>query len=1075
MNPRLAVRIAALLAIFLITPALPLRAEFICNAGLQDPVAANDSYEFPAAPTAYAVMMNDYDPGGLPITIVGVSAPVGGTAEVTGGGTTVTFSGLQGAQLGQFTYRVRNSAGREATAQVRLGGPPETPIAPATISITCDSLTCNLMSNPPSMDGIRTYRWRVYKANADGSLGAPETNCSKEQWPNRILPCMFSSGGLKAIFHEVAYHDGRVALTNPPKIIHNLVVTPPSVSWTWDNADRNLEVKTSLVSTSAPGVNNTYQVEWGDGSPRQTVGGGTNYTLPYNMPHTYVNPGLYTVTYYHVQSGAAYPKQVEAWNAAPTPRFTPQSIDNEYFVFHIDINAIDEFGFTGAPGGDPSPSSWSPYSPVRWEFDFGDGESRVFHPEEGGEESSIVRHYFPNRRAKYTVRLQITDHLGLTGTSEQEITVANTGPEAQLDFACRGLTCRFDASRSTDSDGSIVGYDWRVEYFDETLQNTYYYNSYHTTGPILDLFAPPREFTVSVFATDNQGTVSRSPAVRRGSPHYASATTPLAFYAIEPCAAGGGTVADGAPTTVIVRGQCGIPNDPDIVAVALTVHTSNPTYPGIIWVGKDKPYLTFDPASSPRSNLAVLPVYYFTNQASAWVRMYPPAGAPTGSVRIMYDAVGYYRRVTPALPPASSGSSTIGPLWYRPVSPCVLYDTRTEPPALSGTARRFDFTNRCGFTGAEAAGVFQMAAVAPVGGGSILMSATGTTPPTQSASMDVASGRTISTSVFTGLAGGTANVASTITKTDLVLATSGAMVAQGGDAFYLLGDQPCRLFDTRKFSRYGVPRLKNGEALSFQLRGTCGVPVHASAVMLQPHVVNAEAEGHLQVFASGIDAPRVAAVTFGPNQAIGNTVVVPFGHDNELSALLTLYGPASPAGADLVIDVYGYYDGRRNVAAAASGAQVFASSSHSSGNFPPASMIDGERRGLTWGQGGGWSDGTPNAFPDFVEVHLAGEKLIDEIVLYTLRDNYTSADEVIEASGATQYGLSAFDVGYWDAAAGQWKYIAVTGNPYAIRRVVLPAPVSTSKLSIVTRGGGGGYSRIVEIEAYEVPPRTPAP
>src|SRR6185436_13997973 len=65
--------------------------------------------------------------------------------------------------------------------------------------------------------------------------------------------------------------------------------------------------------------------------------------------------------------------------------------------------------------------------------------------------------------------------------------------------------------------------------------------------------------------------------------------------------------------------------------------------------------------------------------------------------------------------------------------------------------------------------------------------------------------------------------------------------------------------------------------------------------------------------------------------------------------------------------------GRMNWALASNGGLALASSTYS-GNYPAAGAINGDRKGLKWGAGGGWNDGTPNTSPDWIEVDFNGLK-----------------------------------------------------------------------------------------------------
>src|SRR5262249_7555747 len=79
--------------------------------------------------------------------------------------------------------------------------------------------------------------------------------------------------------------------------------------------------------------------------------------------------------------------------------------------------------------------------------------------------------------------------------------------------------------------------------------------------------------------------------------------------------------------------------------------------------------------------------------------------------------------------------------------------------------------------------------------------------------------------------------------------------------------------------------------------------------------------------------------------------------------------------------------GRMNMALASNGGVASASSTYNP-SYPASGAINGDRKGLNWGAGGGWTDGTPNAAPDWLEVDFNGNKLIDEVDVFSLQDSY---------------------------------------------------------------------------------------
>jgi PKD repeat protein len=60
----------------------------------------------------------------------------------------------------------------------------------------------------------------------------------------------------------------------------------------------------------------------------------------------------------------------------------------------------------------------------------------------------------------YHVTLTVTDNQGATGTVVHDAAPANSAPSAAFTSNCAGLTCSFDASGSSDSDGTISSYSW---------------------------------------------------------------------------------------------------------------------------------------------------------------------------------------------------------------------------------------------------------------------------------------------------------------------------------------------------------------------------------------------------------------------------------------------------------------------------------------------------------------------------------------------------------------------------------------------------------------------------------------
>jgi RHS repeat-associated protein len=180
---------------------------------------------------------------------------------------------------------------------------------------------------------------------------------------------------------------------------------------------------------------------------------------------------------------------------------------------------------------------------------------------------------------------------------------------------------------------------------------------------------------------------------------------------------------------------------------------------------------------------------------------------------------------------------------------------------------------------------------------------------------------------------------------------------------------------------------------------------------------------------------------------------------------------AAVDGVARVTEVEAWEASRANFALASRGAQASASSTTSDTElpgmtFPVAGVIDGDRKGLSWEQNGGWRDGTNNSYPDWAQVEFAGERSIDEVNVFTLQDATSSPSEPTEAVTFAQYGVTSFEVQYWSGTG--WVTVpggSVSGNNKVWRRFSFPAVV-TLKVRVLIHGALAGRSRLVEVEAW---------
>lgn len=171
-----------------------------------------------------------------------------------------------------------------------------------------------------------------------------------------------------------------------------------------------------------------------------------------------------------------------------------------------------------------------------------------------------------------------------------------------------------------------------------------------------------------------------------------------------------------------------------------------------------------------------------------------------------------------------------------------------------------------------------------------------------------------------------------------------------------------------------------------------------------------------------------------------------------------------------------------NVALIANGGVATASSFYSGslGSFAPSNAINGDRKGLNWGQGGvgnsgGWNDNTTDVWPDWLQVTFPVAQTVDVVDVFSVQDNYLSPIEPTPGLTFTLYGLVDFQIQYWNGSA----FVSVTGgsvtgNNLVWRRVSFP-PVTTTAIRLNVTAALASYSRAAELEVWTAGTVNPSP
>jgi hypothetical protein len=156
-------------------------------------------------------------------------------------------------------------------------------------------------------------------------------------------------------------------------------------------------------------------------------------------------------------------------------------------------------------------------------------------------------------------------------------------------------------------------------------------------------------------------------------------------------------------------------------------------------------------------------------------------------------------------------------------------------------------------------------------------------------------------------------------------------------------------------------------------------------------------------------------------------------------------GNAASASAALAQVITVAAPASSNVALASAGGVASASSTYAPA-YPVSAVNNNERAGTGWGNGGGWADGTPGAFPDWVQITFNGSKTLDRVVVYSLQDLYTQPVEPTDTTTFATYGITAFTVQGWNGAS--WIDLATVSNNTLVKRTVtFPAYPPTASAS----------------------------
>jgi PKD repeat protein len=218
--------------------------------------------------------------------------------------------------------------------------------------------------------------------------------------------------------------------------------TPPQASFTADpiSGEAPLPVNFDASASNDPdGDSLTYSWDFGDGNSD------TGLTVS-NTSNTYSDGGTYTVVL-SVDDGNGGTDTATQVITVTVNQSPVANAGVNQSVTDSDGNGAEPVTLDGSNSHDPDGGTIVSYI-------WSEGGSQIAT----GVSPSVIFAV-----GSHTVTLEVTDDEGASATDTMTVVVsppANIPPIASFTYSCNGLECNFDGSASTDSDGTIVTYEW---------------------------------------------------------------------------------------------------------------------------------------------------------------------------------------------------------------------------------------------------------------------------------------------------------------------------------------------------------------------------------------------------------------------------------------------------------------------------------------------------------------------------------------------------------------------------------------------------------------------------------------
>jgi hypothetical protein len=257
---------------------------------------------------------------------------------------------------------------------------------------------------------------------------------------------------------------------------------------------------------------------------------------------------------------------------------------------------------------------------------------------------------------------------------------------------------------------------------------------------------------------------------------------------------------------------------------------------------------------------------------------------------------------------SGSGPTAGTALYFVPVTPCRLVDTRgaagafAGPSIAGGASRNFTIPQNttCNIPSTAAAYSLNVAVVPPGPLGYVTLWPAGQAQPGV-ATVSSIDGRVRSNAAIVPAGAGGAISVFASNTTDLVMDINGYFTTSSAQLeFYPV--TPCRVVDTRNpGGTFGGPFITGNTSRTFPLpTGSCNLPSTAQAYSLNLTVVPQVPLGYLTAWPTGQTQPGTANLSSTTGTVTSNAAIVPAG----TSGSINVYASNS---TDLIVDVDGYF------------------------------------------------------------------------------------------------------------------------------------------------------------------------